>query len=85
MGGDGPDDASVDFDECVVADARAELAHDAAADAHAAGDDQIFRAAPRRDAGRREILLQSQRGRYTFLRSSEVRNSSFVFVRPSAA
>ena len=54
------DDAAVDFDARVVVDARSELAHDAPRDAHAPRDDQLLRAAARRDPGRREKFLKPQ-------------------------
>ena len=71
----------VDLDPRALIDLRAELAHDLPRDPHPPGDDHLFRAAARRDAGRREELLEPQ----TFFRSNAVMNSSFVWVRASAA
>ena len=78
----GPDDAPVDLDARVVVDARAELAHDAPADAHAAGDDQLLGAPARRDAGRREILLEPQAAPSLDLLEVERRDELVVRLRP---
>ena len=77
--------AAIDFDPRVVLNARAEFANDAAADAHAAGRDDLLGPPPRGDARGSEILLEPQPERYTFFRSNVVMNSSFVFVRASPA
>jgi hypothetical protein len=78
-------DAPVDFNPRLAVDARAEFANDASADAHAPRSDDLFGSPARRDAGGREVFLEPQAERYTFFRSNVVMNSSFVFVRASAA
>jgi hypothetical protein len=88
------DAPAVDLDARVVVDARAELPHDATADAHPPGDDQLLRAAARRDAGCRQKFLEPLRRQcplprrgtpYTFFKSNDVTNASFESVRASAA
>jgi len=54
-------DPSVDLDQRIVSDGRAELTHDPSTDANASADDELFRAAARCYPGRREILLETQR------------------------
>src|SRR5699024_12063196 len=57
---------AVDVDEIDIGvDARAELRDDGSVHPHAAGDDEVLRRAPRRDAGGTERLLQARSEEHT--------------------
>jgi hypothetical protein len=76
----GAHDAAVNFDARVVADAGAELAHNLSSDAHASGGDQVFRAAARRNACRRQEFLEPLR-RQCPLSGVPRERSRRIFVR----